>query len=70
MQTVGEAAQGRYPGKTYDCSLPQGWVDACTQRGLDPRGHFVWLYDDGDWGLPAPITETGDRITRVLASTP
>ena len=46
MQTVGEAASARYEGQTYDHALPQGWVDACCERGLDPRGHFVWLYDD------------------------
>ena len=59
-QTVGEAAEARYAGQTYDHALPQGWVDACCEKGLDPRGHFVWLYDDYV-GRPAPITGDGDR---------
>jgi len=66
MQTVGEAASARYEGQTYDHALPQGWVDACCERGLDPRGHFVWLYDDYV-GRPAPVTEEGDRICSLLA---
>lgn len=66
MQTIGEAAIARYEGQTYDHALPQGWVDACCERGLDPRGHFVWLYDDYV-GRPAPVTEEGDRICSLLA---
>ncbi|MEY2908800.1 MAG: hypothetical protein RLZZ602_1323 [Pseudomonadota bacterium] len=68
-QTVKEAADQRYSGKTWDTSLPEGWVQSCRERGLNPVGHFVWLYEDV-WGLPAPITDEGDRICRVLASTP
>jgi len=68
-QTVGEAAQARYDGLTYDHALPQGWVDACCNKGLDPRGHFVWLYDDYV-GRPAPITDDGDRIVSLLARDP
>ena len=68
-QTVREAADQRYAGKTWDTSLPEGWVQACRERGLEPVGHFVWLYENA-WGLPAPITDEGDRICRVLASTP
>ena len=32
-QTVGEAAKARYDGLTYDHALPQGWVDACCDKG-------------------------------------
>ena len=69
MQTRGEAAEARYAGQTYDHALPDGWVDACKERGLDPVGHFVWLYDD--WvGRPAPITDEGERIVSLLARLP
>ena len=68
-QTVGEAAEARYSGLTYDHALPQGWVDQCCDKGLDPRGHFVWLYDDYV-GRPAPITGEGDRIVSLLARDP
>lgn len=43
--TRGEAAEQRYAGQNYDHALPQGWVDACCEKGMDPRGHFVWLFD-------------------------
>lgn len=69
MQTRGEAAEARYAGQTYDHALPQGWVDACCEKGLDPRGHFVWLYDDYV-GRPAPITGDGDRMVSLLARDP
>lgn len=69
MQTVGEAAKARYDGLTYDHALPQGWVDACCDKGLDPRGHFVWLYDNFS-GRPASITDEGDRIVSLLARDP
>ncbi len=68
MKTVSEAASERYPGATFDCALPQGWVDDCCDRGLDPRGHFVWLYADDVFGKPAPITAEGERIASVLSS--
>ena len=68
MKTVSEAASERYPGATFDCALPQGWVDDCCDRGLDPRGHFVWLYADDVFGKPAPITAEGERISSVLLS--
>lgn len=67
--TRGEAAEQRYSGLNYDHALPQGWVDACCEKGMDPRGHFVWLFDDYV-GRPAPITEEGDRIASLLARNP
>jgi hypothetical protein len=69
MQTVGDAAAERYPNMTYDCALPQNWVDQCCNKGLDPRGHFVWLYDNFS-GRPAPISREGDRIVSLLALDP
>ena len=69
VMTRGEAAEQRYSGMTYDHALPQGWVDACTEKGMDPTGHFVWLYDDYV-GRPAPITEEGERINSLLARNP
>lgn len=68
MQIVNDAAAERYPDMTYDCALPQGWVDQCCDKGLDPRGHFVWLYADDVFGKPAPITAEGERIASLLAS--
>lgn len=61
--TVREAAQARGI-VNFDSALPQGWVDSvrlCT--GRNPVGHFVWSYDTpGLFGLPAPVTEEGERI--------
>jgi hypothetical protein len=60
--TVGEAAAKRYPGVTYDCALPQAWVNQCLEAGFDPRGHFVWGYPEGGslLGEPLPITPEGE----------
>lgn len=68
MQTVTEAALARYPGVTYDTALPQGWVDIVKQAtGHDVRGHFVWLYENGNvFGRAAPITIEGDIIDRDI----
>lgn len=67
--TRGEAAEARYSGMTYDCALPQSWVDYCYALGRDPRGHFVWLYDEaaGLCGRPAPITPDGDEMLLSLS---
>lgn len=69
MQTVSDVAAERYPGLTYDHALPEGWVVKAFHKGFDPRGHFVWLYDDYV-GRPAPITDEGDRIVSLLARDP
>lgn len=65
--TVDEAAKAA--GLTsYDCALPQSWVDACYNRGLDVRGHFVWCYDDSLMGYPHPITPEGIVMAGKLAA--
>jgi hypothetical protein len=68
-ETVDEAAARLYPGNTYDTALPQQWVDALYTRGLDPRGHMIWLYPKGfSGGRCAPITERGIEIASLLAT--
>lgn len=65
--TKGEAAERLFPGQTYDCALPQSFIEACRQRGFDDvAGHFVMLYPKGS-GIAgteyiAPITEKGIEI--------
>ena len=58
-----DLARARYGAQTFDCALPQSWVDSMAARGIDARAHFVWLYPAGDiWGYPAPIDSAGDAI--------
>jgi hypothetical protein len=53
-----EAAAARiYPGITFDCALPQPWVDG---HAFDVRPHFVWGYPQSYlFGLPLPLTHEG-----------
>lgn len=68
-ETIGEAATRLYPNTTFDTALPQPWVDRLCDRDLDPRGHFVWLYEKGrPMGRCAPITERGVEIASLLAT--
>ena len=60
MKTKSELAESHYGNQTFDFALPQGWVDACRDRGYEVVPHFVWLYDDYV-GRPAPLTDEGDR---------
>ena len=48
-------AEATYPGLTYDCALPQPWVDACGD--YDPRLWWVWGYPESHstFGLPLPL---------------
>lgn len=62
-QTLGELAESKLPQelhKKFDYALPQEWVDF-MQRTLveDPRGQFVWLYDEEGaiFGRPYPLTD-------------
>jgi hypothetical protein len=60
MQSVKELAHQLYPDLTFDTALPQPWVDACANRGFDPRGQVVWGYPMGFIsGHPLPITVEG-----------
>jgi|TARA_S200002703_G_scaffold27207_1_gene23288 hypothetical protein len=68
MQTKQDLAEARYGKQTIDYALPQGWVDACKEKGFDVVPHFVWLYDDYV-GRPASLTDEGDRMLSLLART-
>ena len=44
-ETKDQAAKRLWPGITYDCTLPQPWVDqANVLYGFDVRPCFVWGY--------------------------
>lgn len=68
--TVTEAAEARYPGRTFDTALPQQWVNRMTERGFDPLGHFVTLYPTGNMVgfYMAPITDAGVEMAARVAS--
>jgi hypothetical protein len=68
VQTKQDLAEARYGKQTIDYALPQGWVDACKEKGFDVVPHFVWLYDDYV-GRPASLTDEGDRMLSLLART-
>lgn len=60
--TCGDLAAALYPGQTYDCALPQAWVDRFNDRYYLATGGacltlaFVWLYPQGSiFGQPAPL---------------
>jgi len=52
------------PDVTYDCALPQHWVDEMQHNhGFDVRPHFVWGYPERSlWGGPVAITEQGQAF--------
>lgn len=55
--TTGEMAERLYGSLKYDHALPQTWVDAMYQRGIEARGRFVWHYPKGSLhGMPLPLT--------------
>ena len=58
-ETVGEAAARLLPaGATYDCALPQSFVDDLRQvTHAEAGGAFVWLYDSAApiYGRPFPL---------------
>ena len=62
-----DLARARYGSQCFDCALPQSWVDLMADRGIDPRGHFVWLYPAGNvFGYAAPINSAGDAIAAEM----
>lgn len=68
-ETVDTAARRLYPGLTFDTALPQQWVDKLCARDLDPRDHFVWLYEQGRLaGRAAPVTPRGIEIAAICAT--
>jgi len=59
----GALADKLYPATSYDCALPQQWLeDAVTATRLDypmVRGTIVWLYPASHmFGIPAPLCRT------------
>ena len=69
--TVDELARSLYPTITYDCALPQQWVDAVTDHGFDPRGQVVWGYPPESklMGQPLPLTtEAVVALSRLARS--
>jgi hypothetical protein len=67
--TKDEAARMLYGRKaTFDCSLPQPWVDdLLLKHGFDPVPCVVWLYRKGDvFGKAAPLTfEARRELKRI-----
>jgi len=59
-QTVKSAADKAFPGMTYDCALPQAFLDDCLNNGFDIYGQCVWVYQDMSgfflFGKPGPLT--------------
>lgn len=54
---------------TYDCAVPQSWVDAMTRRGFDnPASHVVTCYLKGGMTCIMPITDYGLRILSTVAT--
>jgi len=62
MKTKGELAAEQLAGETFDCALPQSWVDNLqAELGLPNEvniaGQFVWHYPKGNiFGKPHPLT--------------
>ena len=53
--------------KTYDPSLPQGWVDMVrNQLNFNVAPHFVYGYDDNKMGRPVPVTSIGKAMLPVI----
>lgn len=60
-----DLAKNRFQGMSFDCALPQQWVDEMQAKGVNVLPHFVWLYPRGDiFGRPAPIDGVGDDIAK------
>jgi hypothetical protein len=61
MITKNDAAKAVLGKMTFDCALPQEWLnDAQQSTGRNVSGDFVWCYPDGDiWGFAMPITRCG-----------
>lgn len=48
--------------ESYDTAVPIDWMREMIDNGDDPRGHFVWSYDDSALGVPRPVTAAGYRM--------
>lgn len=58
-----ELAEQMYPGQTYDCALPQWWVDDVQELGFcnHPAGIFVWGLRQGRLDRCTLATHRGSR---------
>ncbi len=67
----GDLAKEVYPDQTFDCALPQQWVNQTVDdlgvKHHDVTSQFVWLYKSGDpFGHPAPLTaEAKTLLNRI-----
>jgi hypothetical protein len=58
-----EAALGR--AQLCDTALPDDWLRAAWELGLQPSGHVVWSYWGASvWGRPVGICPLGRDIVR------
>lgn len=64
MITKNDAAKAVLGNITFDCALPQQWLDDAKQSaGRNVSGDFVWCYPKGDiWGFAMPITRAGYQL--------
>lgn len=70
-QSKGQMAERLYSGQTFDCSLPQSWIQVatdCAPAGMHVASHFVWLYPNGSLlGRPAPLTKQGIELLAIMS---
>ena len=60
--TKEELARRLYPTITFDCALPQDWVNEMSSKGFDPRPCVVWGYPPHSiFGLPLPLTAEAEK---------
>ena len=68
MKTKGELASEQLAGETFDCALPQNWIDHMVkvlelEPSVNVAGHFVWHYPSNNslFGQPHALTLTGQQ---------
>lgn len=67
-KTIWETVREIIPEEiSFDTALPQPWVNEMLKLNVDPRGHFVWLYDDVDpnFGRPFYVGDPYPDQTRI-----
>lgn len=74
-QTKQERANFLYGSYTFDCSLPQNWVNAASHAlGISQDEivyNFVWLYfDKNTFGQAAPLNLKGCEILEKIENLP
>jgi hypothetical protein len=58
-ETKQERGERLFPGLTFDCALPQDWLNQFPGDQYDTvRSGTIWAYPQGSiFGIPVPITE-------------